>query len=287
MTSSLARSYAYCERLARRQAANFYHAFRLLPRPQRQAMCALYAFLRISDDLADAATPLPSKRQALDRWRTRWQLAREGIFSHRLHAALHHTMKTYAIPPHYLDEALTGVAMDLDIARYDTFEDLYHYCYRVASVVGLSCLHIWGFREPGTALPLAEAAGIAFQLTNILRDLGEDTQRQRIYLPSEDLKRFAYHEADLQRGIRDERLRALLTFEAERARHYFQRAENLLPLLEPAGRAVFQVMLRTYRALLEAIVASGFDVFARRIRVSRWRKLWLVIQAIPVRCGLR
>jgi phytoene synthase len=281
---TLARSYAYCERLARREAANFYHAFRLLPWDQRRAMCALYAFLRITDDIADAADSPDDKRPALVAWRDSLHDALAGRYQHHLFPAFHHTIARYHIPVDHLDAAIDGVTMDLNIDRYDTFADLYVYCYRVASVVGLSCLSIWGCTSPD-AMPYAEAAGIAFQLTNILRDLAEDAARNRVYLPREDLKRFDYTEDDLRHGVRDGRFLALMRFEAARAAHYYQVADPLTRWLPPPGRAVFQVMRRTYRALLDEIVRRDFDIFSGRVRLSPIHKLWLAAQALPVRWG--
>jgi phytoene synthase len=282
MTRALAQSYAFCERLARREAGNFYHAFQLLPRPERRSMCALYAFLRVADDLSDSAGPIVDRRAQLEDWGQRWIAALAGSYSHPLHAALCHTVRIHGIPQEYLEEALVGVGMDLDTKRYTTFEDLYRYCYRVASVVGLSCIHIWGFADE-RAKVLAEAAGIAFQLTNILRDLREDAERGRVYLPREDLERFGYREHELFRGERNESFRALMAFEAKRAYAYYETARPLGQFLRPAGRAVFLVMIRTYRGLLDRIVQSDFDVFGMRVRLSPWRKLWLAAQALPVR----
>ncbi len=171
MTFSLTRSYAYCERLARREAGNFYPAFRGLPRAQRQSMCALYAFLRITDDLSDLpGTPAEKWGPLLD-WRRRFEQALAGNYSHPLHPAFHHAVRQHQIPPGYFHDVMDGVEMDLNGVTYSTFADLYRYCYRVASVVGLACIHIWGFEDVG-AKNYAESAGIAFQLTNILRDLG-------------------------------------------------------------------------------------------------------------------
>ncbi len=283
-TGTLAESYAYCEQLTRREAGNFYHAFRLLPRAQRLAMCTLYAFLRVTDDLTDNPGTLQAKRAALTAWRREWEAALAGHFSHPLHPAFLDTVKTYAIPRAYLDDALEGVGMDLDADHYETFAELYRYCYRVASVVGLCCIHIWGFTDERATVH-AEAAGIAFQLTNILRDLAEDAGRGRVYLPREDLERFGYGEEELRRGERNEAFRALMRFEAERAYQYYREGEALAGLLQPAGRAVFLTMLRTYRGLLDAIVARDFDVFSRRVSLSKWYKLWLVLRALPVRMG--
>jgi phytoene synthase len=281
--TTLAHSYAYCEQLARQKAGNFYHGFRLLPRPQRRATCALYAFLRIADDLTDDASD-GDRRLSLERWRRQLENALEGKYAHPLHAALHDAVRTYRIPREYLDDALIGVGMDLDVRRYDSFADLYTYCYRVAAVVGLSCIHIWGYRADA-AKRHAESAGIAFQLTNILRDLAEDADRNRIYLPGEDLRQFGYSEEQLCRRERNRQYLEMMAFQARRAYGYYAEGERLLDLLPPPGRAVFQVMMRTYRGLLDVIVRRDYDVFSRRARLANWRKAWLTLQAVPVRWG--
>jgi phytoene synthase len=154
----------------------------------------------------------------------------------------------------------------------------------VASVVGLSCIHIWG-NASAKAREHAEAAGIAFQLTNILRDLAEDAARGRVYLPAEDLQRFGYDAEQLRRGEGGVNFEALMRFEVERARHYYDAAGPLVPLLPRPGRAVFLVMLRTYRGLLDAIARRNYDVFHGRVRVSRWFKLRQVLRVLPVRWG--
>jgi phytoene synthase len=284
MNSSLARSYAYCERLARREAGNFYLAFRVLPRDQRLAMCALYAFLRVADDLSDGPQPIPVKRQLIESWRKRWDGALAGKYSHRLHAAFHHAVTKYGIPVEYVAAVLDGVSMDLEPVSYETFADLYPYCYRVASAVGLACIYIWGF-EDDKAKEYAEAAGVAFQLTNILRDLGEDAASGRIYLPREDLRRFGYGEEQLRRGERDSAFRDLMRFEVERARAFYDKSGPLVRMLRPAGRAVFLVMSRTYRGLLSAIERRDYDVFSSRVRLGTFHKAWLALRALPVRWG--
>ncbi len=281
-SDALGLSQSYCERLARRQAGNFYHAFRLLPADQRRAMSALYSFMRVADDLADGPGTAEQKRGPLADWRRRLDEALKGAYSHPLHPALHEAVRRFGVPTEYLHAVLDGVEMDLSIARYDTFADLIPYCYRVASAVGLACIHIWGFSGE-QARVYAEAAGVAFQLTNILRDLGEDAGRDRVYLPREDLERFGYGEDALRAGIRDDRFRALMRFEVDRAAAYYRAAEPLAPLLRPAGRAVFLTMLRTYRGLLDAIVRRDYDVFSGRVRLGRLHKLWLAARALPVR----
>jgi phytoene synthase len=284
MTSRLPGSYAYCERLARREAANFYHAFRLLPRTQRQAMCALYAFLRVTDDLTDGPGAPGEKRGHLGQWRRSLDRALAGHYSHRLHAAFHHAVEFHRIPRAYLEAVLDGVEMDLEPMTYHTFAELYGYCYRVASAVGLACIHIWGFQDK-RAETYAESAGIGFQLTNILRDLGEDAARGRVYLPLEELDRFGYPPERLRREERDDHFRALMRFQVERARGYYDEAWPLTKLLSPPGQAVFQVMTRTYRGLLDVIERRHYDVFSKRVRLSLGRKLWLTAQALPVRWG--
>jgi phytoene synthase len=248
-------------------------------------MCALYAFMRVADDLADEAGAREAKRASLEEWRRQLADCTRGVNRHPLHPALHATMNRYGVAREHLDAVLDGVAMDLDTDRYETFADLYRYCYRVASAVGLSCVRVWGVNH-AEADRLAEAAGLAFQLTNILRDLGEDGARGRVYLPQEDLRRFGYAEADLRAGVRNQSFRELMQFQATRAYAFYDQAAPLAPRLPPAGRAVFQMMVRTYRGLLDTIVRRDFDVFSERVRLSRLQKLWLAASALPVRWGM-
>jgi phytoene synthase len=283
--SALARSHAFCERLARREAGNFYPAFRLLPNEQRRAMCALYAFLRIADDIGDGPGSPTQKRQDLDTWQHALEQALAGTYRHPLHPALHRAVGVHGIPPEHLIAVLDGIRMDLGPVEYATFDDLYRYCYRVASAVGLACIHIWGFADD-RAKTLAESAGIAFQLTNILRDLREDAGRQRVYLPREDLVRFGYGIEELRHGTRTPAFRALMRFQVDRANHYYDTAAPLAGYLSPSGRAVFLVLLRTYRGLLDEIVRRDFDVFSTRVSLGRWWKLGILLRTLPVRWGL-
>ncbi len=278
-------SYSFCERLSRRAAGNFYYAFCLLPAAQRRAMCALYAFFRLSDDLTDNSLPVMEKRRLLDDWRAQLDDVLRGRCRHPCHAALADTVRQYSIPREYLDQALEGVGMDLQEVAMPTFAELYRYCYRVASVVGLACIHVWGYTDE-RAKTHAESAGIAFQLTNILRDLREDASRNRVYLPGEDLDRFSYGREQLLHGERDERFRALMRFQVERARYHYEASLPLGSFLPAPGRAVFQVMSRTYRGLLDAIEQHDYDVFSTRVRLSTWKKLGFAVQALPVRWGI-
>src|SRR5215831_20257411 len=193
------RSYAYCRRVARSRAKNFYYSFLLLSEPQRKAMCAIYAFMRYCDDLSDEPG---ANRAAIERWRAEMEDALQGRFSgHPVWPAFHHTIRRFSIPHDYFREMIDGVASDLEPREFQTFDQLYRYCYQVASVVGLTVIHIFGF-DTRRALPLAEKCGIAFQLTNILRDIREDAERGRIYLPTEDLLRFGVTREALCEGKR-------------------------------------------------------------------------------------
>lgn len=280
--SSKTASYVWCHRLTRRTAKNFYWSFQVLPRDERKAMDALYAFMRVTDDLADEEGEVETKRAEILSWRAAFDDAMKGHYSHPLHPALHDIVQRYHIPPGYFHDVIDGVEMDLEPVEIETFDQLHTYCYRVASAVGLACIHIWGFRGE-QAKEFAESAGIALQLTNILRDLGEDLARGRVYLPREDLERFnCPPEKWRERG---EAFTRLMRFEIERARGYYRQARNLVPLLSPSGRAVFQVMTRIYGRLLEEIEARQYDVFAERVRLSRWRKLRSLLTAFPVRWG--
>jgi phytoene synthase len=285
MTPNLTQSYAFCQQLTRREAGNFYPAFRILPSQQRLSMCALYAFMRIADDLSDSAEILDVKRRQLVDWRQGLRHALAGEFRHPLHAALRDTMVRYRIPAQYLEDVLDGCEMDLEPVCYATFADLRLYCYRVASAVGLACIHIWGFSDE-RAKDYAEKAGYAFQLTNILRDLGEDAGRGRVYLPAEELTRFGYDVIRLNEGQVDDAFRELMRFQIARARGLYESAWPLIPLLPPPGRAVFLVLAKTYRALLDAIERRNYDVFTSRVRLSTWRKLGFALSALPVRWGL-
>jgi phytoene synthase len=276
-------SFAYCRRATRRAGSNFTAAFRLLPPGPRQGMHALYAFFRATDDISDEPGDPAAKTAKLTRWRAGLAAALAGVYSHRLHAALHHTVRTYGINPRHLFAVIDGVEADLEPVSFATFAELYPYCYRVASAVGLACVPVWGTTAAGYEEP-AEAAGIAFQLTNILRDLGEDLARGRVYLPQDELARFGSPpESWRERGPA---FRALMRFQVERAREFYTKSDPLNGMLTPAGRAIFRVMSRTYRGLLDEIEWRDFDVFTQRVRLPHWRKAAIFVGAWPVRWGL-
>jgi 15-cis-phytoene synthase len=270
-------SYAYSKRVARSRAKNFYYSFVLLSEQQRKAMCAIYAFMRHCDDLSDEPG---ASGEALERWRAELSDALEGRFSgHPVWPGFHHTVRRFGIPHQYFYEMIDGVVSDLEPHRFETFEQLYRYCYQVASVVGLTVIHIFGF-DTAVALPLAEKCGVAFQLTNILRDIREDAARGRVYLPAGDLRRFGVTEDDLHAGVRSPAFLKLMAFEAERARAYYDESRPLLDLVHPRSRSSLWALITIYSRLLERIQRSNYDVFARRVRLSPVEKSWIIVRAL-------
>ena len=286
MTSDLAADYRFCERVAKRRARNFYPSFRLLPADRRRSMCALYAFMRRVDDLADdPETPPGLRRRGLDGLRGELD-AVLGNESARWPGslALADTVRRHAIPPRYLHEVIGGVSTDLEPRTFATFEDLRGYCYQVATAVGLCCLHIWGFTsDGGRAERLADACGVALQLTNILRDVPEDARNGRVYLPADDLRRFGVDPATLAGPELTPALRDLLAFEAARAAGEYDEAAALAPLVSPVGRPVLHAIAGVYRALLDEIVKRDYDVFAERVSVPAWRKAAITVRALAGR----
>uniref|UniRef100_Q029L6 Farnesyl-diphosphate farnesyltransferase n=1 Tax=Solibacter usitatus (strain Ellin6076) TaxID=234267 RepID=Q029L6_SOLUE len=277
MMITIDESYEYCLRVARTRAKNFYYSFVLLSTQQRKAMCAIYAFMRYCDDLSDE--PGASKA-AVDRWRADLEQALEGRFTdHPVWPAFHHTVRRFGIPHEYFRQMIDGIQSDLEPRRLETFEELYLYCYRVASVVGLTIIHIFGF-DTRSALPLAEKCGVAFQLTNILRDIQEDAALGRIYIPAEDLRRFGVTEEDLRAGKRSPEFLELMRFEAARARTYYNESLPLLELIHPRSRSSLWALISIYSRLLERIVSKNYDVFTRRVRLNLFEKSWIVVKAM-------
>lgn len=279
--TSLAASYSYCQRLSRRAAKNFYFSFLTLPADRFRAMCALYAFMRITDDIGDAPDQtLEQRRHDLHNWLADFTAALNGaIPQHPALPAIVDMVRRYSIPPEFLFDAIAGVEQDLDLVRIENFHELENYCYHVAGTVGLCCIHIWGFWNE-EAVPLALDCGLAFQLTNILRDVAEDWSLGRIYLPAEDLRRFGYTTEDLAAHCYDARFRDLLRFEADRARSCYQRSERLMHYLEEPGKPILRAMLDIYGGLLHEIVRRDFNVFQRRIALPKWKKVWYATRAV-------
>jgi len=283
MTASLEESYTYCRDLSRRTAGNFYYSFLTLPSDRFRDMCVLYAFMRHSDDIGDDETILVSERlQRLTAWRESLRAALiDRRFNHNVFPALAEIVNRYGIPHEYLFAVLDGIEADLNFPQtgFKTFEELTKYCYQVAGAVGLCCIHVWGFHND-LAVERAIDCGIAFQLTNILRDLGEDAQRERIYLPHEDLERFHYSSSDIVLQKRDDRFFALMEFEVQRTRSYYQKAKELFGYLDPPGRPIFAAMMRIYGGLLNRIEQHDYDVYSHRIKMPRWRKLMISLDSI-------
>ena len=287
VSSLLQNSFRYCRRLARARARNFYYGFLLLPKPRRGALCAVYAFMRYCDDVADGEASASEKAIRLEQWHQALDRALAGDYGDSLiWPAFHHAVRQFSIPSQYLHDLITGTEMDLSIRSYRTFEDLYQYCYRVASVVGLCSLHILGFRDPA-AKKLAEECGIAFQLTNILRDLREDAHNGRIYLPLEDLELFHYSAEELTAGVYNPQFRELMRFEMERASRFYERAYPLIALVEPESRPALWTLISIYHGILRSMERNAGNVFARAAGLTEMEKINLLLQAARMRFRAR
>jgi 15-cis-phytoene synthase len=283
--TTIEQSYNYCRDIARSRAKNFYYSFLLLEKPQRQAMCAVYAFNRYCDDLSDESSTddISEKQIRIAQWRTDLDCALAGDYGdHPLWPAFHDTVARYKIPRQYFHEMIDGISSDLKPKQLQTFDELYRYCYQVASVVGLTIIHIFGYQS-AEALQLAEKCGVAFQLTNIIRDVREDASLGRVYLPSEDLARFGVTVEQLRSGYEDTGFRKLLHFEAERAQRYFHASAKLSTLIQPKSRASLWALRAIYMRLLNRIKAENYTVLSRRINVPTRTKVALLIQAFVTR----
>lgn len=295
-------SYRQVQRIARRSGSNFYRSFWLLPRTKRSAMCAFYAFARITDDIGDCSEPAALRTRWLDWWRqtTALNLLNESSLqrvalapgltddtsdwpidliarAQQIMPALHDTALRFQIPTHYLLEIIDGVLADQQKTRFDTYEQLEHYCYLVASAVGLVCLHIWEFRDP---MPTRAAidCGLAFQLTNILRDISEDARRGRIYLPRQHCAQHGLSEDDLLKPRPDDRLVCLIEDEIQRAKKLYCSGWGVWDSLSDDGRPMFSMMWRTYRRLLDRLEQNPRELLMRRISLSAGQRLGLVSQ---------
>jgi phytoene synthase len=274
---SLEQSYAYCRSVARQRARNFYYAFILLSREQRDAMCAVYAFMRCCDDLSDEPG---ATREGIERWRGGLDRALDGEYDdHPSWPALHDAVVHYKIPSRCFYEMIDGVTADLEPRQIQTVDELYRYCYQVASVVGIAVIYILGFDDE-RAIPLAEKCGIAFQLTNILRDIREDADRGRTYLPAEDLARFGVSLQSLKQGDRSEHFVDLMRFEIHRARSFYKESGPLTGLIHRQSRSSLWALIEIYRRLLEKIETTDYDVFSRRISLSAMEKYGIVLKAL-------
>jgi len=295
--SQLAMAYSVCSGIARSSARNFYYAFLVLPKPKRQALCAVYAFMRRCDDLSDDPSLPPRERRArLEAWLDAFHHAQAGEpTDDAILLALTDSQRRYQIPAELLDQLAFGTLMDVPdsapegpsqetgsessglVVQYRSFKDLYLYCYHVASVVGLVCIKIFGYRDPN-AEHLAERCGIAFQLTNIIRDVKEDAGMGRVYIPLEDLQKFELMPGDLQGTPDRARLRSLLAMEADRAREFYKSGHELIPLVSEDSQPALWVLVTIYQRLLEKIAQKQYDVFAGRVRLSTREKLSVLVK---------
>jgi 15-cis-phytoene synthase len=280
-------AYSVCRHVARSAAKNFYYGFLVLPATKRNALCAVYAFMRRADDISDdPSIPQEQRRAKLAAWIEGLRRAVDGERTDDpVFMALADTQKTFNIPFDLLEKLVQGTAMDLPVKppageigarlHYETFDELYDYCYHVASVVGLVCIRIFGYRDP-KAEKLAEQTGVAFQLTNIIRDVKEDSDLGRVYLPYEDLRRFAIDPSAFNNGNAAAVFRPVLEFEAQRARELYRAAEELMPLIDDDSQPALWTLVEIYRRLLDRIAQRGYDVFSERVRLSTAEKLGIL-----------
>jgi len=291
--SQLEMAYSVCRHIARSAAKNFYYGIVVLPRRKRNALSAVYAFMRRCDDIADDNTLSPDDRHnKLAEWLDKAHRAMAALpTDDPVLLALTDAQRNYQIPIGLLDQLAFGTAADLGqgqelsagaplVARYETFEELRQYCYGVASVVGLVCIKIFGYRDPA-AEALAERCGLAFQLTNIIRDVKEDAGMGRVYFPREDLAQFGLAAADLAAPQVDvARVRPLLAMEADRAREFYLAGEELIPLVNEDSQPALWVLITIYRRLLEKMASNQYDVFGERVRLTVREKLTVLGKGI-------
>jgi 15-cis-phytoene synthase len=260
---------------------SFYYAFLVLPRDQREAMIAVWDFCRAVDDTVDEPTVTTANAEgvaagkaSLELWRTELERCYAGHPHTPQGLRLEPWLRRFSLSRQPFADLIDGVEMDLDRCSYSTFDELYEYCWRVASTVGLICLEIFGARD---ARDYAINLGVALQLTNILRDVSADLERGRVYLPLDDLERFDVSTSDLGAGRMTDRIRELLAFEAGRARDYYRRARAAMPAHDRGALLAAEIMAAIYRALLRQIERTGYDVLSRRVRVSRRRQLIIAL----------
>lgn len=287
--SQLAVAYSVCRGITRSQAKNFYYGFLVLPKRKRQALCAVYAFMRRCDDIADdPSLSARDRRQRLDAWVNSFHAAQAGFpTDDPILLAVTDAQRRFHIPLGLLDALAFGTAMDVDEnsdqssptrpIQYGSFQDLERYCYNVASVVGLVCIRIFGYTDP-VAEPLAEKCGLAFQLTNIIRDVKEDAALGRVYLPDEDLARFGISSPELANSPDPARIRPLLELQAERARECYGAGEELIHFVAEDSQPALWVLVTIYRSLLDKIARLNYDVFSRRVSLSVREKLVILAQ---------
>ena len=278
--AAVSASYDHCRTIARAAARNFYYGFMLLPAAKRDALCALYAFMRGVDDISDEPGTIEDKRRRLSERRAELDQGLAGNSqADPVWPALRHAVSTYGIPPRYLHDLISGAEMDLTISSYPTFDALREYCYRVAGTVGLCCLHVFGFSD-SRAPELAEKLGLAFQLTNILRDLPRDFAMGRVYLPREDLAQFKCEPGQLGDTNASAAVAPLVRFEVERAWQFYRQGWPLLGLVNEDSCAALWAMARIYSGILEKIEGRNFAILSPPpARLSTAEKVWILVRA--------
>lgn len=264
----------YCEQKAAASGSSFYNSFRFLPEERRRAIIALYAFCREVDDVVDETTDAAVARIKLEWWRAQVAAIFDGVPQHPVAQALKPVVQAFQLPQEHLLAVIDGMAMDLDFDRYPDFALLERYCDRVAGVVGLMSAQIFGYSNDSTRA-YARDLGIAFQLTNIIRDVGEDAQRGRIYLPQDEMERFGVASAELFQKRVTPGFKALMEFQVQRARKFYDKAFAALPAADRRAQRPGLIMAAIYRALLDEIVRDGFRVLDRRYSLSPLRKAWI------------
>ncbi|MEE9394418.1 MAG: phytoene/squalene synthase family protein [Planctomycetota bacterium] len=281
---SIDESIRHCRGITRRAATSFYYAFKTLPKTKRIGFEVVYAFMRLSDDISDDDVG-SGRREKIHAWRICFDRALAGdTSSHPVMPALMKVLCDFDISPKYFHELIDGTEQDLDVTRFQTFEDLYSYCYQVASTVGLVSLRLFGLVDPNPsrwseADALAIACGQGFQLTNILRDVKEDTERDRIYLPHEDLERFGINEDDLRAERYDEPFKNLMAFEAKRAQAFYDESAELMHFVAADARPCFRTMRGIYHSILLGIIARDYEIWSTRVRVPLPKKLGIAARA--------
>ena len=269
----------YCQEKAASSGSSFYYSFLFLSKPRRRAITALYAFCREVDDVVDDNRTPEVGRAKLQWWKEEIDRLYQNNPQHPITRALQTPISNYDLPQEYFLEIIDGMEMDLEQQRYATFKELSLYCYRVASVVGLLSAEIFGYRDRHT-LKYARDLGMAFQLTNILRDVGEDARRGRIYLPLEDLQRFGVQEQDLLQGRETPEFYQLMAFETERAREFYRRAHDALPDIDRRSQRAGLIMSTIYQRQLDELEKDGFHSLTRRISLTTLAKLWLAGKSV-------
>lgn len=259
--------------IAKKSKSSFYYAFNLLPESKRDAMNTVYAFCRKTDDIVDENNdPAEIKRASLTEWREEFEQAFAGNSKFSLLNSVASTISQFKIPTEHFFELIKGMEMDIYRNRYDTFEELELYCYRVASTVGLMCIEIFGYKDE-SAKEFARNLGLALQLTNILRDVKKDAANGRIYLPLEDLERFNYSEREVLNGNYNNNFVRLMEFESERAKEYFRLATGHLNPIDKPSMFAARAMQHIYYRLLSRIISNNYDVYTREIKVSKFEKV--------------